>query len=148
MELDLLEEDSGDERLQKWERVLQLVEILSERYKIRFSVLDDPWGCQDGLRLGMIGIYCAFPENKRGYQGLSLFTICFSRVAGLFSISSSLKNPGMLFSDSDLDEIRALLEHEGFRFIGEELLSGAYTGSWGEEYGFSTWDDRFFALAL
>lgn len=129
-----------------WEKIENLAGELTAKMRVTFSITDTPVGCQDGTKLGSIGIYCRFPKNERGLVGFSVFEVEFSRYANLFTLRSPLGG-WVLFSNEELDTLTAAISSAGFSFVGESELSCAYAGS-NPAFVRKTWRERFFATAV
>lgn len=119
---------SRGEQVSCWEKIEHLVGELTSKMCIAFSTTDNPVGCQDGTKLGSIGVYCRFPKNDRGLIGFSVFEVEFSRYAKLFTIRSSLTE-WSLFSSEELGSIIEIIVRAGFVFVSESELECEYEGN-------------------
>jgi hypothetical protein len=129
-----------------WEMIENLACDLTSRMRIVFSTTDTPLGCQDGTKLGSIGVYCRFPQNERGLIGFSVLEIEFSRYAKLFTLRSPVTG-WALFSSEEIDNIIDVIGRAGFSFVCESKLTCDYKGADPAFLG-KTWMERFFASAV
>ena len=128
-----------------WSDIINLSTEISNIVKITFSITDTPEGCQDGTKLGSIGVYCRFPDNNRGLVGFSIFEVEFSRFHRFFTMRSPSLN-WHIFSKIETDSIREILNNHGFIFLEEGSLSQKYDGIH-PAFASGTWRDRFFSTA-